>query len=321
MTLSSLTVDAGSAGTQTDRDTVRIEQVTPLSISVDTKGTGDDQDTVLLTGAMATGLLSISTGNVHDTVEISGGRYGAGAIETEGVPGGRDVDTVTIRDANIETGELRISTGRDLDIIEIEDAEIGDLFINTDSMIDTRDSGGDRVFINGLSSSRYVQILTGGGDSQNNEDFIDVDNMDVGETLIISTGDDFDQVYMDGVTTKGNVFLDKASGGSLVELESIVVGKLLNVRTGDGRDTVRLTNTDVRTGLVDVRTGDELDTLFTDRVFSNWLNLEMGYGDDVVDANRIVASYGGVWGGTGFHRLRANRLVFAKQGKATGFEA
>jgi hypothetical protein len=226
-------------------------------------------------GQRFAGYVTVVTGAGNDDVELSVFDANGVTINTgagnDGTPGGES--PITIFDAEIYTdqdndgefdrgepaGPITIVTGGGNDLVNVESIDAGSVVIDTGAGNDG--SGSDPIAVFDANIVRALVIVTGAGN-----DFAGVANADIGNlTVILGIGNDF--LNVENIDVDNNIVIDAGAGNDRVDITTSDAGGTTIVLMGAGNDSLNISNsTSRRTRLFG---GSGRDTLTTDSGTSN----------------------------------------------------
>jgi len=253
-----------------------LTNATHLIINTDPRrgtGMGDDLAAVVLNTVR--GDLAITTGAQDDGVVVLGTTVGNLGVGTGGVISGEITDHDFVMFANVSAADnIGILTEAGDDGVLVSNIIADNFRINTGS-------GDDQVEIQGASLVALA-IDTAAG-----EDWVSLNSGEDGTTpfvvrrnLQLYTGADDDEVEIDG------------------GLMNLLVGNLLDIRTGQGDDDVLLYRVVAKNAHLDGEAGNDaflLDSFDVREV----LNVAMGAGNDILSVRNLNARRAQIAGGTG----------------------
>ncbi|QDU25145.1 hypothetical protein ETAA8_02070 [Anatilimnocola aggregata] len=298
-------------------------------------GDGDDTlvmtmrtvDTIQIEGGKGNDfILSVLTNATHLVINTDP-RKGAGM--------GDDIAAVVL---NTVRGDLAITTGAEDDGVVVLGTTVGNLGVGTGGVISGEITDNDFVMFADVSATDNIGILTEAGDDGVLVQFI------TGDNLRINTGSGDDQVEITGAALVA-LAIDTAAGEDSVSLNSgedglasfvvrrnlqlytgadddeveidggllnLLVGGVLDIRTGQGDDLLTLYRVVARTASFDGDTGsDEFDIDSLD--VANNLTIGMGAGNDILAVRNLSARNAVISGGTGndvLHDLGLHDIAF-----------
>ncbi|WP_425617580.1 hypothetical protein NA78x_001261 [Anatilimnocola sp. NA78] len=225
---------------------------------------------------------------------------------------------------NTVRGDLAITTGALDDGVVVLGTTVGNLGVGTGGVLTGQMTDNDFVMFAGVSAADHVGILTEAGDDGVLVSGITADN------FRISTGSGDDQVEVQGASLVA-LAIDTAAGEDWVSLNSgedgtlpfvvrrnlqiytgsdndeveidgglmnLLVGNLLDIRTGQGDDSVTLFRVVAKNAHLDGDAGNDefiLDSMDVREV----LNVAMGAGNDMLSIRNLNAKKAQITGGTG----------------------
>lgn len=255
--------------------------ISNMNINTDPRrgeGMGNDLAVVVMTKVR--GDLAISTGAQDDAVVVLGTTVANMGIGTGGVLSGALTDDDVVFVANVSASDnLGIQTEGGNDGIYIDT-------INGDTFQIAAGTGDDEVDVVGAA---LLNLLI---DTAAGEDWVSISTGEDGlapvvirRNLSINTGADDDTVELDGgmlgLFIGGNFDLRTGLGDDNVQLHQLAIGRVANIDTDTGADTVTLDGLDVRNDLI-VNLGAGNDVLSVHNLGAARHTLKGGTGNDVL---------------------------------------
>lgn len=256
--------------------------------------TGDGLSNAAVVGPAAGGNIQITgqlgtTINGAATMVIPGA--GLGAV-TSNLGAGND--SIAINDLLMGSFNLWETTGNDR--VNLNNVGVqGNVQINTNS-------GADNIRVDGLFQGN-VTILSGVHDDvvkvsgaigvvfagPNTKElagnYIFGGAIGGGSILAINTSDGSDKVYLTGLDVDGTASVNTGIHKDLLSTQVLRVADSMNVRTGDGADTVQIATTRCPVTVIDVGAGDDLvDVDVFSLALGAW-NFNGGAGIDTLNRN------------------------------------
>jgi hypothetical protein len=252
-----------------------------MNINTDpTKGEGMGNDLAVVVLSKIRGDLAIATGAQDDAVVVLGTTVSNMGIGAGGVLSGNLTDNDVVFVANVYASDnLGIQTEGGDDSIFVDT-------VNGDTFQIAAGAGDDEVDVVGAALLN-LQIDTAAG-----EDWVSISTGEDGlapvvirRNLSIATGADDDTVELDGglmgLFIGGNLDIRTGIGDDEVMLHNLAVGKVFNLDTDTGADTVTLDGLDVRNDLI-INLGAGNDVLTLHNLGAGKQNIKGGTGNDVL---------------------------------------
>jgi hypothetical protein len=220
--------------------------------------------------------------------------------------------------------DLAISTGAQDDAVVLLDTNVDNLGVGTGGVISGEMTDDDVVVFANVSASDNVGIQTEAGDDSVFIDTIIADQFRIttGEgddaidilsaalvTLVIDTADGNDWVGLSPgeesvapLVIRRNLTINTGADDDEVQLDGgllgLLVGGVLDIRTGTGDDGLLLYRVNARSAFLDMDSGNDSAVLDSVDVRSE-LSLNMGAGNDVLSVRNLTGQRLTVKGGTG----------------------
>ena len=271
---STLQVEGGKGA---DRFMSVLTNVTHMTVNTDpARGTGMGEDLAAVIMGNVRGNLAITTEGENDGVMILGTSAGMLGVNTGGAVTGQQTDNDVVLFKGVSAADhvgIQTEVGDDTIVVEQIIADNLRIYAGT---------GNDEVEIRGAALLALVVDTAAGEDSVNiNDGENGALPLVVRRNVSINTGTDDDEVEIDG------------------GLLGMLVGGVLDIRTGQGNDSLTIERVKVNTtAVIDTDSGnDEISIDGLD--VRNTLVFNGGAGNDVLTIRNLSAKSTSIKGGTG----------------------